>query len=72
MATHTQWVLLVGKGTQLTYDNVGSTERMLVGLEGGEHFLPVADCADMPRTTVLPKFGQGYICRDSAWLRVER
>ncbi|EDM78384.1 dienelactone hydrolase-like protein [Plesiocystis pacifica SIR-1] len=54
-------------GTQLTFDHVSSSERYLVGLEGGEHFLPMTDCEDQPWTAALPAFEQGYICSDPAW-----
>lgn len=56
-------------GAALTFEGVGSALRALVGLEGGEHFLPVADCGDMPWTDALPEFERGYICDDPAWDR---
>lgn len=54
-------------GSRLSHDYVGSDTRYLVGLEGGEHFLPTADCTDMPWTSSLPEFQQGYFCSDPAW-----
>jgi len=58
-------------GAAMTYDHVSSNERYLVGMEGGEHFLPMADCADLPWTVDLPEFQQGYICNDPAWDKQE-
>jgi len=53
-------------GSNLSHQHV-SGQRFLVGFEGGEHFLPMASCADMPWTALLPEFEQGYICNDPAW-----
>lgn len=58
-------------GTEMTFDHVGSSQRLLVGMEGGEHFLPMTDCADLPWTADLPEFQQGYICNDPAWDKQE-
>lgn len=58
-------------GSAMTFEHVGSSERYLVGMEGGEHFLPMADCADQPWTADLPEFQQGYICNDPAWDKQE-
>ncbi|MGH1345897.1 MAG: alpha/beta hydrolase family protein [Nannocystales bacterium] len=58
-------------GSAMTFEHVGSSQRYLVGMEGGEHFLPMADCADLPWSTDLPEFQQSYICNDPAWDKQE-
>lgn len=58
-------------GAAMTFDHVASEKRFLVGMKGGEHFLPMADCADLPWTADLPEFQQGYICSDPAWDKQE-
>ena len=54
-------------GTGLTDAAVGSTQRVTVAMDGGEHFLPIVDCADLPWSGALPSEQVAYICQDPAW-----
>lgn len=65
--TGTPW----GWGAALAYQHAGSADRRLLGLEGGEHFLPVADCEDMPWMADMPEEFRTYICDDPRWAKEE-
>ncbi|MBX2798519.1 MAG: hypothetical protein KTR31_12635 [Myxococcales bacterium] len=54
-------------GADQAFDGVGSTWRGLVGLEGGEHMLPITHCDNMPWTAALPKGYADLFCADPAW-----
>jgi predicted dienelactone hydrolase len=52
-------------GAQLAYDEVSSTRKSLVALEGAEHMLAANACEDLPWSEDFP-YGDG-LCVDPAW-----
>lgn len=58
-------------GAGLAFDSVSSDTRVLVSLEGAEHFIEVSTCDDMPWTSILPPEFFSYVCEDPAWDKPE-
>lgn len=54
-------------GTQLSYDNVASAHKALVGLEVAGHMIATNPCDAMPWTKHLPEVEHGFICLDPVW-----
>ena len=54
-------------GTGQAFDAVSSDYRVLVELEGAEHFFPTTSCDNMPFMADMPEEFRGYICEDPAW-----
>ena len=55
--------------TGLSYDNVSSAHKALVGIENAEHMIPINPCDMMPWSDALDPFTQGYLCLDPVWDR---
>lgn len=53
--------------TGFSFDHVASADRTLVAFEGSEHFVSVADCADLPFMAAFPEEMRTYICQDPTW-----
>ncbi len=58
-------------GTELAFEHAGSSDKRLLGFEGGEHFLPLADCQDMPWMSSMPEEFRSYLCDDPAWSKAD-
>jgi predicted dienelactone hydrolase len=54
-------------GAKLAFEHISSRERTLVGLEGAEHFVPIASCDDMPFSSDLPEEYRLLLCQDPSW-----